>query len=109
MSIEKGCPDDHSGGFDLEHTPLNDGQRLERLLLALAVATLWGHALGERVVQAEVDAGGKQREPSLFQLGPRFLKRCLVMVVERLPRLQLILTNLALLPLGPRTAQEKCQ
>lgn len=114
MSIEESFRDDQSGGFDLEHTRLSDPQRLERLLLAVAVATLWCHELGEQVVQneqlqKELDAGGTKRELSLFQLGLRFLKRCLALAIERLPKLQLRLTNLDIKPLVPRMAKAKCQ
>lgn len=115
MSIEESFRDEQSGGFDLEHTRLQDPQRLERLLLAVAIATLWCHELGEYVLQdadlqAEVDAGGNKRELSLFQLGLRFLKRCLALALERLPKLKLVLTNLALKPLLPKQpAMVKCQ
>lgn len=116
MGIEESFRDDKSGGFDLEHTRLYEPQRLERLLLAVAIATLWCHELGEQVlqdqrVQAELDPGGKHRELSIFQLGLRFLKRCLLaLTTERLPKLQLTLSNLALDPLSPRRlAKEKCQ
>jgi hypothetical protein len=116
MSIEESFRDDKSGGFDLEHTRLQDPQRLERLLLAVAIATLWCHELGEQAlqdhsVQAELDPGGKRRELSIFQLGLRFLRRCLLaLTTARLPKLRLVLSNLALEPLSPRhLAKEKCQ
>ncbi|ABU56537.1 transposase [Roseiflexus castenholzii] len=116
MSIEESFRDDKSGGFDLEHTRLQDPQRLERLLLAVAIATLWRHELGEQAlhdhsVQAELDPGGKRRELSIFQLGLRFLRRCLLaLTTARLPKLRLVLSNLALEPLSPRhLAKEKCQ
>lgn len=39
MSIEQSFRDDKSGGFDLEHTRLQHAQRLDHLLLAVAIAT----------------------------------------------------------------------
>ncbi len=39
MDIDEGFRDDQSGGFDMEHTCRHDPDRLERLLLALAIAT----------------------------------------------------------------------
>ena len=47
MLIEQSFKEDQSGGFDLDHTRVLNPQRLERLLLAVALATLWAHELGE--------------------------------------------------------------
>ena len=47
MLIEQSFKEDKSGGFDLDHTRILNPQRLERLLLAVALATLWAHELGE--------------------------------------------------------------
>ncbi len=47
MHIEQSFKEDKSGGFDLDHTRLLNPQRLERLLLAVALATLWAHEIGE--------------------------------------------------------------
>jgi hypothetical protein len=63
MSMEESFRDDQSGGFDLEHTRLQHAERLERLLLALAIATLWCHELGAQVLKGgeaarrEIDPG----------------------------------------------------
>lgn len=90
MHTEESFRDDKSGGFDMAHTRLQHADRLERLLLALAIATLWCHELGEHVLdQGEacrraIDPG-PTRELSLFQLGLRWLKRC-------------VSTNICLLP-----------
>jgi hypothetical protein len=90
MHTEESFRDDKSGGFDMAHTRLQHADRLERLLLALAIATLWCHELGEHVL-AEGEAArraidpGPTRELSVFQLGLRWLKRC-------------VSTNLCLLP-----------
>lgn len=47
MRIEESFRDDQSGGFNLEHTHLEYPERLEKLLLAVAIATLWCHEIGE--------------------------------------------------------------
>ncbi|MDW8328027.1 MAG: transposase [Anaerolineales bacterium] len=90
MHTEEGFRDDKSGGFDMAHTRLQHAERLERLLLALAIAKLWCHELGEHVL-AQGEAArrmidpGPQRELSLFQLGLRWLKRCLSTHIALLP------------------------
>lgn len=94
MQIEASFYDDKSGGFDLDHTRLRDPQRVERLLLGVAIATLWCHELGQfcwqqgtRVWQL-VDAGYSRRsgrELSLFQAGLRYLRWCLAHALHRLP------------------------
>jgi hypothetical protein len=115
MRIEESFRDDQSGGFDLEHTRLKDPARLERLLLALAIATLWCHELGEQVLQDqtlqdELDLGGKDRQLSIFQLGLRFIKCCIAIALERLPILKLRLSSLSLKPVLPRVpSSQKCQ
>jgi hypothetical protein len=58
----------------MAHTRLQHPERLEHLLLAVALATLWCHELGEQVRRL-IDPGS-ERELSLFQLGLRWLKRC---------------------------------
>jgi hypothetical protein len=103
MDIEESFRDDQAGGFDMEHTQLQHPERLERLLLALALATLWCHELGEHVLaqgedcRREIDAGA-ERELSLFQLGLRWLKRCLSIGIKRLPRFYAALNPLRLPP-----------
>ena len=105
MSIEQSFRDDKSGGFDLEHTRLQHMERLHRLLLATALATLWCHELGEFVLKH----GGKfrrqidpsfQRTLSLFQLGLRWLKRSLATAFHCLPEFQATLSNLRLPPVS---------
>jgi len=103
MDIEESFRDDQSGGFDLEHTRLQHAERLERLLLALAIATLWCHELGEQVLQGgdacrrEIDPGF-QRELSLFQLGLRWLKRCVTTALQRLAPFRACLKSILLAP-----------
>lgn len=104
MDIDESFRDDKSGGFDLEHTRLQHPERLERLLLAVALATLWCHELGEQVLaqgetaRREIDPGAK-RELSLFQLGLRWLKRCLAQGLARLPAFIAHLSPLKLAPI----------
>jgi hypothetical protein len=90
MEVEQSFRDDKSAGFDLAHTRLKHPQRLERLLLAVAVATLWCHQLGEHVLAAgdhlrRMIDPGDHRQLSLFQLGLRWLKRCVATAVDGLP------------------------
>jgi hypothetical protein len=90
MHTEESFRDDKSGGFDMAHTRLQHADRLERLLLALAIATLWCHELGEHIFEQGEGARraidpGPTRELSVFQLGLRWLKRC-------------VSTNICLLP-----------
>lgn len=103
MCIEQSFRDDKSGGFDMAHTKLQHAERLERLLLAVAIATLWCHELGEHVLvqgeagRREIDPGPK-RELSIFQLGLRWLKRCVATAIQRLPVFQARLTPIRLAP-----------
>ena len=103
MSIEQSFRDDKSGGFDLEHTRLQHAERLDHLLLAIAIATLWCHELGEFVLKQGDDLRclvdpARKRTLSLFQLGLRWLKRSLATGFLELPDFQAILFNLKLKP-----------
>jgi hypothetical protein len=103
MDIEQSFRDDKSSGFDMAHTRLQHADRLERLLLAVAIATLWCHELGEfvldhgEVCRREIDPG-PERELSLFQLGLRWLKRCVATAIDRLPVFSACLTPIRLAP-----------
>ena len=71
MGTEESFRDDKSGGFDMADTRLMHAERLERLLLALAIAKLWCHELGEQVLAEGETARraidpGSERELSLF-------------------------------------------
>lgn len=78
MHVEESFRDDKSGSFDLEATKLRTPERLNHLLLAVAVATLWIHEIGEWVLRngerSEIDPGYK-RQLSIFQIGRRKLQR----------------------------------
>jgi hypothetical protein len=103
MGIEQSFRDDKSGGFDLAHTRLLHAQRIDHLLLALSIATLWCHELGEFVLEqgeparCSVDPA-HERTLSLFQLGLRWLKRFLATGLLLLPPFQALLSNLKLKP-----------
>lgn len=76
MGIEQSFRDDKSGSFDLEHTRLQHAQRIDPLVLARAIVTLWCHELGEFVLQQGESARclvdpAHERTLSLFQLGLR--------------------------------------
>jgi hypothetical protein len=66
-----------SQGFDLEASGLEHRERLERLLLGLALATAWvlwlGVAVIKRGLRRRVDEGNR-RKLSLFQIGLRWLE-----------------------------------
>jgi hypothetical protein len=78
MHVEESFRDDKSGSFDLGATKLRDPERLNHLLLAVAVATLWIYEIGEQVLRngerSEIDPGYK-RQLSIFQIGRRKLQR----------------------------------
>lgn len=104
MDIEQSFRDDKSGGFDMAHTRLQHPDRLEHLLLAVAIATLWCHELGEFVLdqgdacRREIDPG-HERELSIFQLGLRWLKRCVAIAIERLLVFSALLRPIRLAPI----------
>jgi hypothetical protein len=110
MSIEQSFRDDKSGGFDMAHTRLQHAGRIDHLLLAIAIATLWCHELGEFVLvqgepaRCQVDPA-YQRTLSLFQLGLRWLKRALATDTTSLPDFRATLSNLRLKPVVIQIAQ----
>lgn len=107
MQIEGSFRDDKSGGFDLDHTRLQDPSRVERLLLGVAIATLWCHELGHFCWESGpttwrlIDPGystRQGRELSLFQTGLRYLRWCLATALHRLPHFSARLAPLYLEP-----------
>ncbi len=103
MAIEQSFRDDKSGGFDLEHTRLQHAARIDHLLLAVAIATLWCHELGEFVLKQGEEARcqidpSHTRSLSLFQLGLRWLKRFLATAINVLPTFKAHLSNIRLKP-----------
>lgn len=103
MDIEQSFRDDKSGGFDIAHTRLLHPDRLERLLLAVAIATLWCHEVGQfvlltgEVLRRLIDPA-HARQLSLFQLGLRWIKRALAVWLDALPTFNARLTSMILPP-----------
>lgn len=67
-----------SGGFQLEKTRLEHPDRLDHLLLVMAIAMLWFVAIGRRLVKMglrqEIDSA-KSRAHTYFQIGWSWLKK----------------------------------
>lgn len=101
MHIEESFRDDKSGSFDLEATKLTDPERLNHLLLAIAVAVLWIYDIGEDVLRTkdrlEIDPA-YQRQLSVFQIGWRKLRRWITCQSSLLPVLTLSLSPFRLAP-----------
>ena len=68
-------------GFDLEHTMLRHFERLSRLTLAVALLYTWLISIGTRTVRdglrSLVDRTDR-RDLSIFQIGLRFIERCVI-------------------------------
>ena len=103
MQIEESFKDDKSSGFDMEHTRLSHPDRIERLLLCVAIATVYCHEIGEFCLKAgdslrRIIDPGRERELSIFQLGLRFLHRCLATALVLIPIFKLRLHPIKLKP-----------
>lgn len=81
MWIEEMFADFKKHGFDLESTMLRNAPRLSRLTLAVVFLYVWLLSIGSRVIRAGlrhfVDRKDR-RDLSLFQIGFRFIDRCLL-------------------------------
>ena len=81
MWIEEMFGDFKKHGFDLEGTMLRNPPRLSRLTLAVAFLYVWLLSVGGRTIRAGlrhfVDRKDR-RDLSLFQIGLRFVDRCLL-------------------------------
>lgn len=82
-----------SNGWQWQRSRLRSPERAERLWLVMALAYLWVVSMGTYVLGqpqhlAQVSRCQKNRL-SVFQLGLRFLDRCLGLVAGRLPPLKL--------------------
>jgi hypothetical protein len=101
MHIEESFRDEKSGSFDLDATKLTDPERLNHLLLAIAVAVLWIYDIGEDVLRTderqEIDPA-YQRQLSVFQIGWRKLRRWITCQSSTLPALTLRLSPFRLAP-----------
>jgi hypothetical protein len=110
MHIEESFRDDKSGTFELGDTHLTDPQRLTHLLLALSIAILWIHEIGQRVLEhderKEMDPAAK-RQLSIVQIGWRKLRRAIS--CGHIPPLQFLIRPMRLAPVVVATAQNgKC-
>jgi hypothetical protein len=67
-------------GFDLERTHLRHFLRLSRLTLAVALLYVWLVSTGSRTIkngQRRLIDRAERRDLSIFQIGLRFVERCL--------------------------------
>ena len=82
MWIEEMFADFKKHGFDLESTMLRNSPRLSRLTLAVALLYVWLLSIGSRTIRSGlrhlVDRKDR-RDLSLFQIGLRFIDRCLLL------------------------------
>lgn len=80
MHVEESFRDDKSGSFDLDATHLKHANRLDHLLLAIAVAVLCIYEFGQRIIRsgrrADIDPAYR-RQLSVFQIGWRALRRAI--------------------------------
>jgi hypothetical protein len=85
MWIEEMFGDFKKHGFDLESTMLRNSPRLSRLTLAVAFLYVWLLSVGTRSIRAGlrhlVDRKDR-RDLSLFQIGLRFIDRCLLQALS---------------------------
>jgi hypothetical protein len=81
MWIEEMFGDLKRHGFDLESTMLRHFERLSRLTLAVALLYVWLVSAGTRTVRNGlrhlVDRADR-RDLSIFQIGLRYLERCVI-------------------------------
>lgn len=81
MWIEEMFADFKKHGFDLESTMLRNPPRLSRLTLVVAFLYVWLLSVGSRTIRSGlrhfVDRKDR-RDLSLFQIGLRFIDRCLL-------------------------------
>jgi uncharacterized BrkB/YihY/UPF0761 family membrane protein len=81
MWIEEMFGDMKKHGFDLERTMLRRFERLSRLTLAVALLYVWLISVGTRTIRdglRNMVDRNKRRDLSIFQIGLRFIDRCVV-------------------------------
>lgn len=81
MWIEEMFGDLKKHGFDLESTMLHHFIRLSRLTLAVALLYIWMVSSGTKIIQdglRHMVDRKERRDLSIFQIGLRFVERCLV-------------------------------
>lgn len=79
MWIEEMFGDLKKHGFDLECTMLRHFERLSRLTLAVALIYVWLVSIGTRTVRdglRDLVDRNDRRDLSIFQIGLRFIERC---------------------------------
>jgi hypothetical protein len=87
FGIEEGFRDEKSGGCDLEESRIRDAQKLERLLLVISTALIVAVSEG---MTATLDGNREEVDPhrfrslSYFQIGMRWILRCLVFGLEKM-------------------------
>jgi hypothetical protein len=83
MWVEEMFGDFKKHGFDLERTMLRHFDRLSRLTLAVALLYVWLISIGTRTIRNGlrplIDRTDR-RDLSIFQIGLRFIQRCVVNV-----------------------------
>jgi hypothetical protein len=80
MWIEEMYGDFKKHGFDLEHTMLRHFLRLSRLTLAVAILYVWLVSVGTHTIRSGLRSlvdRTDRRDLSIFQIGFRFIERCL--------------------------------
>jgi hypothetical protein len=83
MWIEEMFGDLKKHGFDLERTMLRHFERLSRLTLAVALLYVWLISIGTRTVRnglRDLVDRTDRRDLSIFQIGLRFIERCVINV-----------------------------
>jgi len=97
--IETLCGSCKSRGFGLARTHLSDPEPIDRLILAIAIATCMTLGLGTHLVlskqTARVDRADR-RDLSLFQIGWRWSHRLLAL--DRLPEFNMVFSSRFTLP-----------
>jgi hypothetical protein len=81
MWIEEMFGDMKKHGFDLERTMLRHFDRLSRLTLAVALLYVWLISCGTRIVRngmRDLVDRNDRRDLSIFQIGLRFIERCVI-------------------------------
>ena len=87
FGIEEGFRDEKSGGCDLEGSRIRDAKKLERLLLVISTALIVAVSEGMTATlegnREEVDPH-RFRSLSYFQIGMRWILRCLVCGLKKM-------------------------
>ncbi len=85
MWIEEMYGDFKKHGFDLERTMLRHFLRLSRLTLAVAILYAWLVSVGTRIIRSGLRSlvdRTDRRDLSIFQIGLRFIERCLTNAIS---------------------------